>query len=110
MLGVFGTMSYVVSQRERELALRTALGAARRDIFRLVFSGALRMTGAGIAAGLVLALAATQMLRTFLYGVSPTDPLTFAGVIVALGAAALTACYRPARIAAAADPIALLRQ
>lgn len=109
-LGVFGTMSYFVSQRERELAVRTALGASPRDIIALVFGGALRITAIGIGAGVLLALAAAQALRGLLFGVSPSDPVTLAGVIAALIVAALAACYAPARAARSADPIALLRR
>jgi putative ABC transport system permease protein len=109
-LGVFGTMSYLVSQRQRELAVRAALGARRRDIFTLVYSGALRVTVAGLVAGLALAVISTRTLGSFLYGVSATDPLTFAAVAVAIAAAALGACWRPARVAASADPMTVLRQ
>lgn len=109
-LGVFGTMSYFVSQRERELAVRTALGASPRDIVVLVFGGALRITAIGVAAGVLLAFGAAQALRGLLFGVSPSDPATFAGVIGTLILAALVACYGPARAATSADPIALLRR
>ena len=109
-LGVFGTMSYLVSQRQRELAIRAALGAGRRDIFALVYSGALRMTAAGLVAGLALAVVSTRALGSFLYGVSATDPVTFVAVAVAIAAAALGACWRPARVAASADPMTVLRQ
>ena len=109
-LGVFGTMSYLVSQRERELAIRAALGAGRHDIFALVYGGAFRMTVTGLAAGLVLALVATRALGSFLYGVSANDPLTLTAVVAVLGAAALAACWRPAQVAASANPMSLLRQ
>ena len=109
-LGVFGTMSYLVSQRQRELAVRAALGARRHDIFTLVYSGALRLTVAGLAAGLALAVISTRALGSFLYGVSATDPITFAVVAVAIAVAALGACWRPARVAASADPMTVLRQ
>jgi putative ABC transport system permease protein len=109
-LGVFGTMSYLVSQRQRELAVRAALGARRRDILALVYSDALRMTAAGVAVGLGLAAISTRALSSFLYGVTATDPLTFTAVAVAIAAAALAACWRPARVAASADPMAVLRQ
>jgi ABC-type antimicrobial peptide transport system permease subunit len=108
--GVFGSMSYLVSQRQRELAVRAALGAGRRDIFELVYGGALRMTAAGLAAGLALSLVATRALGSFLYGVGPADPLTLAAVAALIAAAALGACWRPARVAASTDPMGLLRQ
>jgi predicted permease len=109
-LGVFGTMSYTVSQREREMAVRAALGAGRPEIFRLVFWSALRMTAVGLAAGLLLTIAATRALATFLFGVSPGDPVTFAFVIGFLTLVSLAACYRPAHVAANADPMTILRQ
>ncbi len=109
-LGVFGTMSYLVSQRQRELAVRAALGAARRDILALVYGGALRLTAAGLVLGLVLAAMSTRALRSFLYGVSATDPLSLIAVSAAIALAALSACWRPARVAASADPMTVLRQ
>jgi putative ABC transport system permease protein len=109
-LGVFGTMSYTVSQREREMAVRTALGAGRPEIFRLVFWSALRMTGLGVVVGLALTIAATRALAAFLFGVSPTDPVTLAFVVAFLTLVSLAACYRPAHSAANADPMTILRQ
>ena len=109
-LGVFGTMSYAVSQREREMAVRLALGADRRDISGLIFGTALRITAAGVVAGVAAALVMTRLLRSFLFGVSPTDPLTFAGVAAFLTLVSLAACYRPARMASAADPMTILRR
>jgi ABC-type antimicrobial peptide transport system permease subunit len=109
-LGVFGTMSYTVAQREREMAVRSALGASRQDLFRLVFGSALRVAAAGVSAGAVMAFAATRTLAGFLFGVSPVDPLTFVVVIGFLTLVALAACYRPARAAATVDPMLLLRQ
>ena len=109
-LGVFGTMSYTVSQREREMAVRAALGAGRGDILRLVFGSALRITAAGVLAGVIIAAGATRALSSFLFDVSPTDPVTFATVIAFLTIVAVAACYRPARTAATADPMAILRQ
>jgi putative ABC transport system permease protein len=109
-LGVFGTMSYTVSQREREMAVRAALGAARGDIVRLVFGSALRITAAGVFVGMLIAIAATRTLSSFLFGVTPNDPATLATVISFLTIVALVSCYRPARVAATADPMAILRQ
>jgi putative ABC transport system permease protein len=109
-LGVFGTMSYTVSQREREMAVRAALGADRGRLFRLVFWSALRMTAAGIAAGVVIAFAATRALAAFLFGVSPTDPVTFGGAIGFLTLVSFAACYRPAHTAATADPMVIFRR
>ena len=109
-LGVFGTMSYTVSQREREMAVRAALGAARGDILRLVLGSALRITAAGVFAGVIVATAATRALSSFLFGVSPNDPVTFVTVIGFLTIVALASCYRPALAAATADPMTILRQ
>jgi putative ABC transport system permease protein len=108
-LGVFGTMSYIVSQREREMAVRAALGAGRKEILRLVFTSAAGMTIAGVVAGVGLALAATRLLTTFLFGISPHDPATIAGVVAVLAAVSAAACYGPARAAAAADPLQILK-
>ena len=103
-------MSYTVSQRQRELAVRAALGADRRDIVRLVLWSAVRMTSIGVVAGLAVAFAATRALTSFLYGVTPTDPLTFAAVAGFLVVVSLAACRRPARLAADTDPMSILRQ
>ncbi|HXW08386.1 MAG TPA: ADOP family duplicated permease, partial [Vicinamibacterales bacterium] len=109
-LGVFGTMSYVVSLREREMAVRSALGAASQDIVRLVLGSALKLTGAGVALGGLGTLVATRVLSVHLFGVSPTDPLTLLTVAGFLTIVAIAACYRPARVASRTDPMALLRQ
>jgi putative ABC transport system permease protein len=108
-LGVFGAMSYMVSQRQREMAVRAALGAHQRDIVRLVFSSALRVTALGIIAGTMAALAGTRVLSSYLFGVSPTDLPTFVAAIGFLVLVSLAACYRPARVAATSDPMQLLR-
>jgi predicted permease len=109
-LGVFGTMSYTVSQRQRDLAVRAALGADRGSILRLVLGSVLRITAAGMVAGLGLAFVAARALDSLLFGVSPTDPFTYATVAAFLVLVSLAACYRPARLAAAADPVSVLRQ
>jgi len=108
-LGVFGAMSYMVSQRQREMAVRAALGAHQRDIVRLVFSSALRVTALGIIAGTMAALAGTRVLSSYLFGVSATDLPTFVAAIGFLVVVSLAACYRPARVAATSDPMQLLR-
>jgi ABC-type antimicrobial peptide transport system permease subunit len=79
-------------------------------ILRLVFGSALRITAAGVLAGVIIAAGATRALSSFLFDVSPTDPVTFATVIAFLTIVAVAACYRPARVAATADPMAILRQ
>ena len=108
-IGVFGALSYLVSQRTRELGVRMALGATRRDVVRLVLGRALRLTGIGLAVGLVLAVGAGRLLRSQIFGVSPLDPVTFASVVVLLAAVALLAAWLPARRAAQVDPIIALQ-
>jgi putative ABC transport system permease protein len=109
-LGIFGTMSYTVSQRSRELAIRAALGADTRTILRLVFASVVRLTTVGVIAGVGLASIATRALTAFLYGVSALDPLTFAMVIAFLTFVAISAAYGPARMAVKADPMTILRR
>jgi ABC-type antimicrobial peptide transport system permease subunit len=109
-LGVFGMMSYAVSQRRREMAIRTALGARRGDILRLVLGNGLRITVTGLVIGVLVATVASRALTSYLFGVSPADPLTLTGVAALLAAASLAACYRPARLAASVDPMTVLRR
>ena len=109
-LGVYGTLSYVVSLRRREVSLRVALGAESGRIVVQFLSRALRVVGAACAAGVVLAFAFTQMLSGMLYGVSPLDPLTFAAVIALVLAVAATAAFLPAWRASRIDPTEALRE
>jgi putative ABC transport system permease protein len=109
MVGVYGVVSYVVSQRTREIGVRMALGAGRRDIARMVLRDGLGLTLLGLAVGLAAALAATRLMLALLYGVSPTDPWTFAVVPVLLAGAALLASWLPARRAAAVEPLEAVR-
>ncbi|MGO8815564.1 MAG: FtsX-like permease family protein [Terriglobia bacterium] len=107
-IGVYGVISYSVSKRTREIGIRVALGARRGAVLGLVMKQGLRLTLAGTIVGIIGALALTRLLSSFLYGVSPTDPLTFLAVCALLIAVALSAAYLPARRAAKVDPMVAL--
>jgi putative ABC transport system permease protein len=108
-VGIYGVMSYSVTQRSREIGIRLALGAARRDVTGLVLRQGLTMVAAGIGVGLAGALLVTRVLRTLLFGVTPTDPVVFTAIVVLLSATAWLATYIPARRAARLDPLVTLR-
>jgi len=108
-VGVYGVISYAVSQRTQEIGVRVALGAQRVDVLRLIVGQGALLGGLGIAIGLIGALGVTRFLRTMLFGVSPFDPTSFAGVSAVLTAIALLASYIPARRAAKVDPVEALR-
>jgi predicted permease len=108
-IGLYGVLSYAVTQRSRELGLRIALGASSGSVMRLVVARGLALTGLGLAIGLALAWAATRTMQTLLYGVSAGDPRTFAAGVALLTTIAFVASYLPARRASRVDPMAVLR-
>src|SRR5205809_1553896 len=108
-IGLLGVISYIVSQRTHEIGVRVALGAQRSDILNLVVRHGLFLTLVGLVIGLGIAFGAVQLLSSLLYGVVPTDPITFIGVTALLCAVTLLACYLPARRAMCVDPIVALR-
>jgi len=108
-LGIYGVISYIVSERTHEIGIRLALGAQSRNILRMVLRQGLRLAIAGAAVGLVCALIVSHLMAGLLYGVRPTDPLTFAGVALLLIGVALLASYIPARRVIRVDPLVALR-
>ena len=108
-LGIYGVISYLVSERTHEIGIRLALGAGNRNIRQMVLRQGLGLALAGAAVGLVGAVIVSHLMTGLLYGVRPTDPLTFATVALLLIAVALLACYIPARRAIRVDPLVALR-
>jgi predicted permease len=108
-IGLYGVIAYSVSQRTREIGIRLALGAQRGDVMRLVVGEGLRLAGVGVAAGLAAAFFVARVLQSQLFGVTATDPFSYAITALILGAMVLLACYVPARRAARIDPMEALR-
>ena len=108
--GIYGVMTYIVTQRRREIGVRVALGAQKRQVLGIILGEGLTTTGAGLALGIIAALALTRTIESLLFGVTPTDLITFSAVVVLLAAVATLACYLPARRATGVDPMEALRQ
>ncbi len=108
-VGIYGVMAYLVTQRTREIGIRMALGAQQKDVLQLVLGHGAKLTLIGVAIGVAGALALTDLLRSLLFGVSVTDPVTFLAVATLLAAVALMACYLPARRGSRVDPMVALR-
>jgi predicted permease len=109
VVGVYSVVSYTAAQRTHEIGIRMALGAGARDVLKMMLSRNLIMVAAGIALGMILAFVGARSIGSFLVGVSPSDPITFGGVMLILLSVALTACLIPAYRAARVDPLVALR-
>jgi len=109
-LGIYGLLSYAVSQRAREIGVRMALGAQSGDVVKLVIGQGMKLALIGVTIGLIASLALTRTMKTLLFGISATDPVTFAAIALLLTFVALLACFVPARRATTIDPLTTLRQ
>ncbi len=108
-IGIYGVLSYMVAERRREIGIRVALGATRQSVLRMVLGQGFRLTSAGLAIGLVIALASGRLISSLLFGVNASDPLTMAGVVALISVVAFIACYLPGHAATRVDPIVALR-
>ena len=109
LVGIFGVISLSVASRRREIAIRAAVGAQRRDIRWLVFAEGFKLIAGGVVVGIVAALLLSGALRSFLFEIEPTDPLMLAGAAVLFTSVGLLACWVPTRRAADVDPLEVLR-
>jgi putative ABC transport system permease protein len=109
VLGIYGVVTYIVEERTREIGIRVALGASYGGIIGLLMKQGMRLAGLGIVIGTAASLGLTRLLVNLLFGTKAADPVTFAGVVVGLGAVAMAACYLAARQAAQVEPITALR-
>jgi ABC-type antimicrobial peptide transport system permease subunit len=109
VIGIYGVTSYSVSQRTREIGIRMALGAERRDVLRLILSNGIKLAFIGVVLGLIAALALTRVASSLLFGIAPSYVFTFGLIAMALTLVSLIACYIPARRAANTDPLIALR-
>jgi ABC-type antimicrobial peptide transport system permease subunit len=108
-IGLYGLVSFEVAQRTREIGIRAALGAERRDVLRLILSQGMRLAMVGTALGITLALGLTRFTKDLLFGVKAADPVTYLAVTLLLVGVTLAACYAPARRATRVDPVVALR-
>jgi ABC-type antimicrobial peptide transport system permease subunit len=108
-IGIYGVISFMVTQRTQEIGVRMALGATRADVLKLITSSGARLVAIGAGAGLLASLLIARLMASLLFGIGPADPLTFIAVVLFLAAVALVATWIPARSAARVDPLVALR-